>query len=45
LLGMRERVELVGGTLEIESTQAVGTTVFARLPLPNPVAASTPLPS
>jgi signal transduction histidine kinase len=34
LLGMRERVALVGGTLEVESTPGAGTTVFARVPLP-----------
>ena len=33
LLGMRERVTLAGGTLEIESTPGVGTTVFVRVPL------------
>ena len=33
LLGMRERVALVGGTLEVESTPGAGTTVFARIPL------------
>jgi signal transduction histidine kinase len=34
LLGMRERVALVGGALEVESTPGAGTTVFARIPLP-----------
>ncbi len=33
LLGMRERVALVGGTLTIESVPGRGTTVFARVPL------------
>lgn len=33
LRGMRERVELLGGTLEIESAVGEGTTVRARLPL------------
>jgi signal transduction histidine kinase len=33
LLGMRERVTLAGGTLEIESTPKAGTTVFVRVPL------------
>jgi signal transduction histidine kinase len=33
LLGMQERVTLAGGTLEIESTTGVGTTVFVRVPL------------
>ena len=34
LLGMRERVALVGGTLTIESAPGRGTTVIARVPLP-----------
>jgi signal transduction histidine kinase len=33
LLGMRERVALAGGKLEIESTPGAGTTVFVRIPL------------
>jgi signal transduction histidine kinase len=33
LLGMRERMALVGGSLEVESTPASGTTMFARVPL------------
>jgi signal transduction histidine kinase len=32
LTGMRERLALVGGTLEIESEFGQGTTVFARVP-------------
>jgi two-component system CheB/CheR fusion protein len=36
LLGMRERAALVGGTLEIESAPAQGTTVFARVPVTFP---------
>ena len=32
LLGMRERLEAAGGTLEIESTPGAGTTIFARVP-------------
>lgn len=31
--GMRERAQLVGGTLQILSVPGVGTTVLARLPL------------
>ena len=31
--GMRERLMLIGGTLEIESTTGAGTTIFARIPL------------
>jgi CheY-like chemotaxis protein/anti-sigma regulatory factor (Ser/Thr protein kinase) len=39
LLGMRERVTLAGGTLEIESTPGAGTTLFVRVPLkPKPAA-------
>jgi PAS domain S-box-containing protein len=34
LLGMRERLSLVGGTLTVESTTGRGTTVIARVPLP-----------
>jgi PAS domain S-box-containing protein len=34
LLGMQERVALVGGTLEIESTPGGGTSLFVRIPLP-----------
>ena len=34
LLGMRERVALVGGTLTVESDPGRGTTVIARVPLP-----------
>jgi two-component system sensor histidine kinase NreB len=33
LHGMRERAQLVGGTLQILSVPGVGTTVLARLPL------------
>jgi signal transduction histidine kinase len=35
LLGMKERLALVVGTLTIESTPQAGTTVFARIPLPD----------
>jgi len=34
LLGMRERVALVGGTFNIESTQGKGTALYVRVPLP-----------
>ncbi|WP_439627728.1 CheR family methyltransferase [Gemmata sp.] len=34
LLGMRERVELVGGTFEVESSPGAGTTVAVRIPVP-----------
>ena len=33
LLGMRERLALVGGSLEIESEPGFGTTIFARVPV------------
>jgi signal transduction histidine kinase len=33
LLGMQERIRLVGGTLKIESAREQGTTVFVRMPL------------
>jgi PAS domain S-box-containing protein len=33
LRGMQERMELVGGTLQIESSRGIGTTVYARVPL------------
>jgi signal transduction histidine kinase len=32
LLGMRERIAMVGGTIEIESNPGAGTTIFARIP-------------
>jgi PAS domain S-box-containing protein len=32
LLGMRERVELIGGTLDVESTPGAGTTIVVRIP-------------
>jgi signal transduction histidine kinase len=34
LVGMRERVALVGGTLTVESSPASGTTLAAQVPLP-----------
>jgi PAS domain S-box-containing protein len=36
LVGMRERVSLAGGKLEIESRPSAGTTVYARIQLPPP---------
>jgi signal transduction histidine kinase len=35
LLGMRERLALVGGTLELEFTRGRGAAVFLRAPLPS----------
>jgi signal transduction histidine kinase len=34
LVGMRERAELLGGTLKVESIQGRGTTLTARIPIP-----------
>jgi PAS domain S-box-containing protein len=34
LLGMKERAELAGGILQVESARGQGTTVFVRIPLP-----------
>ncbi len=34
LLGIRERLELVGGEMKIESTPGEGTAVFVRIPIP-----------
>jgi signal transduction histidine kinase len=31
--GMRERLSLIGGTLEVESALGAGTTIFARIAL------------
>ena len=36
LLGMRERLEMVGGNLVVESAPGAGTTVQARIPLGKP---------
>jgi signal transduction histidine kinase len=36
LMGMGERAELVGGSVEIESVSGTGTTVRVRFPLPSP---------
>jgi signal transduction histidine kinase len=33
-LGMRERMEQIGGSLEVSSSSGKGTTVGAMLPLP-----------
>ncbi len=35
LIGMRERMEMIGGTLAIESTPGRGTTVLAEIPFPS----------
>lgn len=33
IAGMRERIALIGGEIEIESSRDVGTTIFVRIPL------------
>jgi signal transduction histidine kinase len=35
LLGVRERAALLGGSVEMESTPGRGTTLFARIPIPD----------
>lgn len=40
LLGMRERAELLNGSLTIESTPGRGTSIFIEIPLPERVSAS-----
>jgi two-component system sensor histidine kinase UhpB len=40
LAGMRERISLVGGAFEIESSPGVGTTIFARIPVQSEKAAA-----
>ncbi len=35
LLGMRERVEMVGGSLRVESAPGQGTTIHAEVPFTN----------
>ena len=35
LLGMRERAELLNGTLIVESTREQGTSIFIEIPLQN----------
>jgi len=42
VLGMRERVELLDGTLEIESAPGQGTTIRATLPIQRQAQAQTP---
>ncbi len=34
LIGMRERIALVGGTFVLETAEGEGTTVIVRIPLP-----------
>jgi signal transduction histidine kinase len=33
LMGMRERLGLIGGELEIETSNGIGTTIYARIPV------------
>jgi signal transduction histidine kinase len=42
LMGMRERAEIIGGTLSIESSPGMGATVVARLPVTDAEAAEIP---
>jgi signal transduction histidine kinase len=42
LIGMKERVEMVGGTLEIESNPGRGTVVRAEIPFKLPASPSSP---
>lgn len=41
LMGMRERAEIIGGTLSIESVPGMGATIVARLPVADDDGAST----
>jgi signal transduction histidine kinase len=41
LMGMRERAELAGGSLNVESARGRGTTVWAEIPLPEQEGAET----
>jgi signal transduction histidine kinase len=43
LLGMRERVEMVGGSLRVESAPGKGTTIRAEIPFTNGRAGETPM--
>jgi len=45
LAGMRERLALVGGELEVESSPGLGTTLFACIPLSSQMRASNLAPS
>jgi signal transduction histidine kinase len=42
LMGMRERAEIIGGALSIESSPGMGATIVARLPVTDAEAAETP---
>lgn len=41
LLGMRERLDMVGGRLDIQSSPGIGTTITAFIPLTGPAPAQT----
>jgi PAS domain S-box-containing protein len=41
LLGMRERLDMVGGRLDIQSTPGIGTTIAAFIPLTGPALSHT----
>ena len=42
VVGMRERVELVGGRLTVESSPGAGTTLVAEVPVSRPPAGNQP---
>jgi signal transduction histidine kinase len=44
LIGMRERVEMVGGSFGVESKVGSGTTIFAEIPSINSRSATSPIP-
>ena len=43
IIGMRERAEMLGGTLTIESAPGSGTTVYIQVPLARPLPADRTL--
>ena len=42
LLGMRERIEMVGGTFSLESTPGMGATIRVEIPPERPPAKNVP---
>ena len=42
ILGMQERVDLLGGKLKIESAQSLGTSVHAVIPINDPIKSAAP---
>jgi signal transduction histidine kinase len=43
LLGMRERLEMVGGRFDVESAPGVGTTIIAEIPCDKPARGKSPV--